>query len=487
MLRIALIGCGHIGTVHSYALGQLTRAGLVDAGITATYDPDHERAVQTARHHDATAHDSLEAALADVDVAWICTWTAGHAGAVRRRGRTATSRCSARSRWRRRSRSAATIADTLRGRPHQVGLVLRHAPVFAAFADAVASGRYGRPMAVVFRDDQYFPIQGMYGSTWRADVTKAGGGTLIEHSIHDLDVLQWILGPVTRGERRDRRDLRVPGDRGRRHAALRVRLRGDRDPHQRLAPGAQPAVDPAARAVLRGRHALDRGRLPRAGPRRDLGRARGGRGRPAGLDRPARTPRRCWRSRWPSTPTRASGSSTPWSRPGRAGDGTRATGHGRVRRRWTTALAAHEVVDAAYRSAGGGRGGHRGGRRAAGHGPRSGLALRDPARVREDCPMPLSEEELRILQEIEANLTATDPALVQQVSETTLYRHAARSIKWAIFGFVCGLVLLVATFTKVLVLGMVGFLVMLGVPARHRAQRPQARQGRHGQPHVIVP
>ena len=75
--------------------------------------------------------------------------------------------------------------------------MLRHAPVFAAFADAVASGRYGRPMAVVFRDDQYFPIQGMYGSTWRADVTKAGGGTLIEHSIHDLDVLQWILGPVS--------------------------------------------------------------------------------------------------------------------------------------------------------------------------------------------------------------------------------------------------------------------------------------------------
>jgi predicted dehydrogenase len=89
------------------------------------------------------------------------------------------------------------IANSLRGHPHQVGLVLRHAPVFAAFADAVASGRYGRPMAVVFRDDQYFPIQGMYGSTWRGDVTKAGGGTLIEHSIHDLDVLQWILGPAT--------------------------------------------------------------------------------------------------------------------------------------------------------------------------------------------------------------------------------------------------------------------------------------------------
>ena len=197
MLRIALIGCGHIGTVHSYALGQLTRAGLADAAITATFDPDHDRAEETARHHEgAVAHPTMEAALDDVDVAWICTWTAGHAEAVDAAvARDLAVFCE--------KPLAPTIegcrgiADALRGRPHQVGLVLRHAPVFAAFADAVASGRHGRPMAVVFRDDQYFPIQGMYGSTWRADVTKAGGGTLIEHSIHDLDVLQWILGPVT--------------------------------------------------------------------------------------------------------------------------------------------------------------------------------------------------------------------------------------------------------------------------------------------------
>ena len=196
MLRIALIGCGHIGTVHSYALGQLTRAGLVEAAVTATYDPDHERAVQTAGHHDAVACASVDAALDDVDVAWICTWTAGHAEVVR----AAVARDLAVFCEKPLAPTIAEcrrIADALRGRPHQVGLVLRHAPVFAAFADAVASGRYGRPMTVVFRDDQYFPIQGMYGSTWRADATKAGGGTLIEHSIHDIDVLQWILGPVT--------------------------------------------------------------------------------------------------------------------------------------------------------------------------------------------------------------------------------------------------------------------------------------------------
>jgi Protein of unknown function (DUF3040) len=75
--------------------------------------------------------------------------------------------------------------------------------------------------------------------------------------------------------------------------------------------------------------------------------------------------------------------------------------------------------------------------------------------------MPLSEDEQRILQEIEANLTATDPRLVQEVSENTLYRHSARMIKWAVLGFVAGLVLLLLTFTTALLLGVVGFLVML--------------------------
>jgi predicted dehydrogenase len=69
--------------------------------------------------------------------------------------------------------------------------------VFRTVAELVHSGRHGRPMALVLRDDQYFPIQGMYGSTWRNDVGKAGGGTLIEHSIHDLDVIHWILGAPT--------------------------------------------------------------------------------------------------------------------------------------------------------------------------------------------------------------------------------------------------------------------------------------------------
>jgi predicted dehydrogenase len=51
-------------------------------------------------------------------------------------------------------------------------------------------------MSVVFRDDQYIPIQGQYASDWRGDPARAGRGALLEHSIHDLDILHWLLGPV---------------------------------------------------------------------------------------------------------------------------------------------------------------------------------------------------------------------------------------------------------------------------------------------------
>jgi predicted dehydrogenase len=90
------------------------------------------------------------------------------------------------------------VAAQLDRVPHQVGLVLRHAPVFRTLHAAVHGGAYGRPLAVVFRDDQFFPTQGMYASEWRADVARAGGGTLLEHSIHDVDVLRWLLGDPVR-------------------------------------------------------------------------------------------------------------------------------------------------------------------------------------------------------------------------------------------------------------------------------------------------
>src|SRR5438046_9033763 len=75
--------------------------------------------------------------------------------------------------------------------------------------------------------------------------------------------------------------------------------------------------------------------------------------------------------------------------------------------------------------------------------------------------MPLSDEEQKILREIEAQLNATDPGLVEQVSRTTLYRHSARVIRWAALGLLGGLILLVFTFASSVWVGAIGFGIML--------------------------
>jgi predicted dehydrogenase len=196
-MRIGLIGCGHIGTVHAYVIQQLSDAKLIDAALAATFDADPTRAERVARHHGGEAVASVTELVAAVDVVWVCTWTAAHLEAVEAAA-DAGKPVFCEKPLGPDLASSERVTAALQRVPHQVGLVLRWSPVFERAAEIIASGAYGRPMASFLRDDQYFPIQGFYGSTWRKDVAHAGGGALIEHSIHDIDVLHWLLGdPAT--------------------------------------------------------------------------------------------------------------------------------------------------------------------------------------------------------------------------------------------------------------------------------------------------
>lgn len=192
MLRVGLVGCGFIGNVHSWALWALRKTGVVDLSVVAVCDADGERAAGLAKPHDATVCE-LDALLDGVDVVYVCTPTAQHLDIVRAAAERGLAIFCEKP-LAPNLEDARTVADLLGGVKHQVGLVLRAAPVFEEIKRRVDSGSYGRPMAVSLRDDQFFPIQGQYGSTWRADLAVAGGGTLIEHSIHDIDVLRWLLG-----------------------------------------------------------------------------------------------------------------------------------------------------------------------------------------------------------------------------------------------------------------------------------------------------
>jgi predicted dehydrogenase len=55
-------------------------------------------------------------------------------------------------------------------------------------------------MAYLVRDDQFWPTGGVVDghTSWRSRAVDAGGGALLEHSIHSCDIACWLFGPVTR-------------------------------------------------------------------------------------------------------------------------------------------------------------------------------------------------------------------------------------------------------------------------------------------------
>lgn len=90
-------------------------------------------------------------------------------------------------------------------------------------------------------------------------------------------------------------------------------------------------------------------------------------------------------------------------------------------------------------------------------GPFESMATRGRADV------PLSEDEQRILSEIEQQFHAHDPDLANDIENHTVYAHYWRFMKWAAAGFLMGVVvLMVALFTESsFVVAFAGFVAML--------------------------
>jgi hypothetical protein len=75
--------------------------------------------------------------------------------------------------------------------------------------------------------------------------------------------------------------------------------------------------------------------------------------------------------------------------------------------------------------------------------------------------VPLSEDEQRILLEIEQRLTEEDPDLVREVASTTVYTHALRNLKLATLLFIVGFVAMLWLLGTHALLSFGGFLIML--------------------------
>jgi len=204
-LKVGLIGCGFIGRFHSAAIRAIANGSLLDIQYTVVCDEDEARARSFADITGARPEtDALRvSSSSDVDVVYICVPTGGHKRLVLEAAANGKHIFCEKP-------LATNLADVQEmvegveraGIKAGVGFVLRHSPILTVLKDLLEDGSLGRMMAIVFRDDQFYPITGHYQSEWRKDHSLAGGGTLLEHSIHDIDVLRWLGGDIAsvRGE-----------------------------------------------------------------------------------------------------------------------------------------------------------------------------------------------------------------------------------------------------------------------------------------------
>ena len=192
-IRVGFYGAGLIARMHTFFLGR----SEVDHAIVAVHDPAADRAEAFAAEHGGRAV-AEDAVLDLVDAVYDTTWTSEHprlVEAAAAAGKAIFCEKPLAIDAPTAERMAATVAAA--GVVNQVGLVLRSLGPMRLTRHLLADERAGRTMAVVFRDDQYIPIQGMYASDWRGDPARCGRGTMLEHSIHYVDLLSWWLGPVS--------------------------------------------------------------------------------------------------------------------------------------------------------------------------------------------------------------------------------------------------------------------------------------------------
>ena len=101
--------------------------------------------------------------------------------------------CCARSRWRPALPMRASMVEACRAANvvFATNHHLRNAASHTAMRDAIAAGKIGTPLAAKVFHAVYLPphLQG-----WRLDRPEAGGGVILDITVHDTDTLRYVLG-----------------------------------------------------------------------------------------------------------------------------------------------------------------------------------------------------------------------------------------------------------------------------------------------------
>ena len=193
-LRFGIVGAGVIGPTHAEAI-----ASLPDAELVAVADNGHERAEMLAEQYGITAYANLRQMLdrEELDVVNICTPSGLHgeqACQVMRSGRHVIVEKPM-------AISLAAIDEMLRVQQEtgvKLAVISQHRfdPASRQVHDLVEQKAFGR---LVLGNAQipWWRSQAYYDSgAWRGTWALDGGGVLMNQSIHSIDLLQWLMGPV---------------------------------------------------------------------------------------------------------------------------------------------------------------------------------------------------------------------------------------------------------------------------------------------------
>ena len=199
-IGIGLVGCGSIGQIHADGLAKLAAEGEIRAVVAA----DPSSAAREAAHRNCPFEELSDdpasvAGRPDVDAVLVTSPTSTHREAVLaavRAGKAVMCEKPLAPAYAGVRELVAAVEGS--GVVAQVGFHSRVNPLFVELRRLALSGELGAPLGYVLREDQFWPTGSVVAghSSWRSDPAVAGGGALLEHTIHGCDLLVWMFGPA---------------------------------------------------------------------------------------------------------------------------------------------------------------------------------------------------------------------------------------------------------------------------------------------------
>ncbi|MDG2104722.1 MAG: Gfo/Idh/MocA family oxidoreductase [Pirellulaceae bacterium] len=193
-VRFGIIGCGMISEFHAKALQDLEQAELVGAASRAK-----SSAADFAETHGIRAFQSIDELIEsnEIDAVSICSPSGAHLEAALKAAAAGKhvviekpleitlERC---DQIIEACASAGVVLSTIfQSRFHESCQVLKQAVDEGRFGTLTLANAYVK----WFRTQDYYD-SGAWRGTWELD----GGGALMNQAIHNVDLLQWMMGPL---------------------------------------------------------------------------------------------------------------------------------------------------------------------------------------------------------------------------------------------------------------------------------------------------